>query len=251
MIGLAGNYTALLPEFASAAQTIPSLGKATQFPTREVMLTQKPDLVVSEGLQGWAFDPAKGYATVAELEKVGAQVFSTGSSCNPQQATVDRGIEAVYADLKQLGQILGVSERATVLIQRLQQRQAEITRRVAGRDRVPTIFYNGGEDALSVLTSGVWGDAIAKAGGKSVFDQSVVQVSVEKFANSKAEVILIGVYPGQDPQPLMDFLQKNFPNLPAVRNKRLYPIPTIETEAGIRIMDGLERIARAIHPEAF
>jgi iron complex transport system substrate-binding protein len=34
IIGLAGNYTDLLPEFASAAQAIPSLGKATQFPTR-------------------------------------------------------------------------------------------------------------------------------------------------------------------------------------------------------------------------
>jgi iron complex transport system substrate-binding protein len=64
-------------------------------------------------------------------------------------------------------------------------------------------------------------------------------------------VILIGVYPGQDAAPLIAFLKQTFPDLPAVQADRLHPIPTIETEASIRIMDGLEKIARAIHPEAF
>ena len=250
IIGFAGNYTDLLPNFAEAAKPIPSLGTATHWPSREVMLTQNPDLVISEGLEGFAFDPAAGYATVAELEQNGVQVFSTGSSCTPQQAA-DRGIHGVYDDLLHLGQIFGVSERAKVLIARLQQREAAISQRVAGRERVPTVFYNGGEGPLAVLTSGVWRDVIDKAGGKSIFGKTVIQVGVEEFANSNAAVILVGFYPGQNPDQLITFLKKTFPDLPAVKNDRLYPIPTIETEAGIRIMDGLEKIARAIHPEAF
>jgi ABC-type Fe3+-hydroxamate transport system substrate-binding protein len=39
--------------------------------------------------------------------------------------------------------------------------------------------------------------------------------------------------------------------VPAVQNDRLYPIPTIDTEASMRVIDGLEQIARALHPEAF
>ncbi|NJL20322.1 MAG: ABC transporter substrate-binding protein [Leptolyngbyaceae cyanobacterium SM1_3_5] len=167
MIGLAGNYTNLPASLIESAKSIPVLGTATRWPTREVMLTQNPDLVVSEGLEGFAFDPAEGYATVAELEQAGAQVFSTGSSCTPQQVS-ERGISAVYDDLRDLGQIFGVSARATALIERLQQREAAIRQRVSGRDRTLTLFYNGGEGPLAVLTSGVWADAIDKAGGESV-----------------------------------------------------------------------------------
>lgn len=250
VIGFAGNYTTLPTSLSQAAAKIPSLGSATHWPSREVMLTENPDLVVSEGLEGFAFDPAQGYATVAELEQNGVQVFSTGSSCNPLESA-GRGIEVVYEDLQTLGRIFGVSERAEQLIEKLQQRQQEITRRVTEQNPVPVVFYNGGEGPLSVLTTGVWEDSIRKAGGQNVFNNEVFQVGVEEFANSKAAVILIGVYPGQDAEPLIAFLKQTFPDLPAVQADRLHPIPTIETEASIRIMDGLEKIARAIHPEVF
>ncbi|MEO0397378.1 MAG: ABC transporter substrate-binding protein [Cyanobacteria bacterium P01_A01_bin.137] len=248
LIGLAGNYTELPP--ALAADSIPSLGTGMRWPSREVMLTQNPDLIVSEGLDGFAFDPAQGYATAAELTQAGAQVVSTGSSCNPGEA-LTRGIDVVYSDLQMLAKIFGVSERGDTLVEKLQQRQTEILQKVEGLPRVPTIFYNGGEGPLNVLTAGVWGDAIDQARGDSVFDDDIFQVGLEDFANSNAEVILMGTYPGQDADTLKSFLTRTFPNLPAVQNGRLYPIPTIETEASIRIMDGLEKIAQAIHPEAF
>ena len=247
LIGLAGNYTDLPPSLG--ADSIPSLGSGMRWPLREVMLMQAPDLVVSEGLDGLAFDPAQGYATVVELTQAGAQVVSTGSSCNFNEA-LTRGIDVVYNDLQMLAKIFGVPERGEALVERLQQRQTDILQKVEGLPPVPTIFYNGGEGPLNVLTSGVWRDAIDQVGGESIFND-VFQVGLEDFANSNAEVILIGTYPGQDADTLKSFLTKAFPNLPAVQNGRLYPIPTIETEASIRIMDGLEKIAQAIHPEAF
>lgn len=250
VIGFAGNYTALPASLSQAAAKIPTLGSATQWPSREVILTKNPDLVISEGLEGFAFDPAQGYATVAELEQNGALVFSTGSSCNPLESA-SRGIEVVYEDLQTLGRIFGVSERAEQLIAKLRQHQEKIIQRVKRRKPISTAFYNGGEGPLLVLTTGVWEDSIRKAGGKNVFANEVFQVGVEEFANSEADVILIGVYPGQDAAPLIAFLKKTFPDLPAVRADHLHPIPTIETEASIRIMNGLEKIARAIHPEAF
>ena len=250
IIGLAGNYTALPSVLAEAAANIPLLGDAMRWPPREIMLAQNPDLVISEGLDGFAFDPAQGYATVAELEQAGIPTLSTGSSCNPLQAQT-RGIDVVYDDLRLLAQIFGVSSRGEAIIKRLQQRQTETTQRIVMLDPVPTVFYNGGEGPLLVLTAGVWGDVVHQAGGESIFPETVSQVGLEDFANSAAEVILMGIYPGQDPSEMAAFLTDTFPDLPAVQNNRLYPIPTIETEAGIRVMDGLERIARVLHPEAF
>ena len=214
------------------------------------MLTQEADLVVSEGLDGLAFDPAEGYATVADLAAAGTQVISTGSSCNPM-ASAERGVTAVYEDLRLLAQVFGVSDRGEALVTQLQQKEQAVIEKVEARSPVRTVFYNGGEGPLSVLTAGVWGDLIRKAGGESDFDEDTFQVGREAFASSNAEVILIGVYPGQDPNELMRFLKETFPALPAVQNERLYPIETIETEASIRIIDGLEAIAQAIHPDAF
>lgn len=47
------------------------------------------------------------------------------------------------------------------------------------------------------------------------------------------------------------FLQTTFPTVSAVQNGRLYPVETIYVENSIRIMYGLETIAKALHPDAF
>ena len=250
LIGLAGNYTDLPPALAPVADSIPSLGSGMRWPPREILLSLNPDLVVSEGLDGFAFDPAQGYATVTELTEAGVQVVSTGSSCNPGEA-LTRGIDVVYDDLQMLATIFGVPDRGSALVEKLQQQQTEILQTVEGLPTVPTIFYNGGEGPLSVLNAGVWGDAVRQAGGDSIFDQTIFQVGLEEFANSNADVILMGTYPGQDADMLKTFLTDTFPNLPAVQNGRLYPIPTIEPEASILIVDCLDKHARALHPEAF
>jgi ABC-type Fe3+-hydroxamate transport system substrate-binding protein len=57
--------------------------------------------------------------------------------------------------------------------------------------------------------------------------------------------------PGRNSADIAQYLTNTFPQIPAVKNQRLYPISTINTEASIRVIDGLEQIARALHPTAF
>ena len=130
-------------------------------------------------------------------------------------------------------------------------RQADIVAKVADQPTVRVAFYNGGEGPLNILSGGVWGDTITQANGENVFPNDIFQISVEEFAAAQPDVIIIGTYPGQEAEPSIAFLQATFPNVPAVQNNRLYPVPTVETEATVRIIDGFEKIARAIHPEAF
>jgi iron complex transport system substrate-binding protein len=252
IVALAGTYTDIRPDLAPLAEGIPVIGTSMAWPSKEVLLSQQPDLVISEGLEGFAYDPANGYATVAEIEATGAQVISTGGSCTPTDpASLTKSTETVYNDLRMLGQIFGVGERAEALIAELQAREAEVVAKVAGREPVKVAFYNGGDGPLFVLSFGIWADLIAKAGGADVIQTDDFQISVEEFAASQPDVILIGVYPGQEAEDRIAFLKATFPNVPAVQNDRLAPIPTIDTEASVRVIDGLEQIARALHPEAF
>ena len=249
IVAFAGMYTDLPADLAAAAEGIPSLGESMDWPAKEVMLTQQADLVVAELLEGFAFDPAMGKATVAELEAAGTQVYSA-SACTIADYP-DKRIETVYTDLENLGKIFGVADRAQALIDNMKARQADIVAKVAGLPTVRVAFYNGGEGPLNILSGGVWGDTITQANGENVFPNDIFQVSIEEFAAAQPEVIIIGTYRGQEAETLIAFLQATFPNVPAVQNNRLYPVPTVETEATVRIIDGFEKIAQAIHPEAF
>ncbi|MCC6607492.1 MAG: ABC transporter substrate-binding protein [Anaerolineae bacterium] len=262
IIGFAGMYDSLPAEFDEAAQEIPKLGKITTlyFPTKEVMIEAQPDLVVAEGLDNFAYDAAQGFATVAELEASGANVYSSGAICRfTSDDSERRGLDSVYTDLENLGKIFGVSARADAIIARLKEREVAIETAVATAEPVRVAFFNGDDKAIYVLNTGIWSDLMAKAGGDNVFEGIATdgEMSVEFFSVIDADVILYGTYPrngffpGRDPAEIETYLSETFPEIPAVSNGRLSPIPTVVTEAGIRALDGLEMIAKALHPDAF
>lgn len=189
---------------------------------------------------------------MAEVEATGAQVISTGGSCTPTDpASQTKSTETVYNDPLMLGKVFGVSAQAEALVAELRAREAEVVAKVAGREPVKVAFYNSGDGPVFVLSFGIWADLMRKAGGENVITTQSFQISNEEFAASQPEVILIGTYPSQETAERIAFLKATFPNIPAVQNDRLYPIPTIDTESSVRVIDGLEQIARALHPAAF
>jgi iron complex transport system substrate-binding protein len=251
IIALAGSYAPYADVFAPIVEGIPAIGSAMAWPAREVLLAEQPDFVISEGLDSFGYDASLGYATVEEIEASGAAVYASAacSYANPEETP--RNIDRVLNDIRTLGVIFGVSERAEALIARMEAQRQAVLDAVEGREPVRVAFYNGGEGPLFVLNSSMWADLLVTAGGESVFDASAFQVSVEEFAAADPEVILMGTYPGQSAEDLSAFLQTTFPTVLAIQNERLYPVETISVENSIRIMYGLETIARALHPEAF
>jgi iron complex transport system substrate-binding protein len=260
VIAFGGMYDKLPVEFEAAAGHVPTLGSilTLHIPNREQMIAAQPDLIVTEGLNTFVFDAAQGFATVAEIEDTGAQIISTGSICDHTEDS-SRGTSAVYEDLHVLGVIFGVSERAEELIRRLKARENAVLAAVKDHTPVRVAFYNGDTEKIYVLSSAVWNDLMTKAGGVNVFKNTKIsgELSPEAFASIDADVILYGifpqngVFPGRNADVIKEHLKKTFPNIPAVRNDRLHPIPTIVTEASVRFVDGLEMIAHALHPEAF
>lgn len=251
IIALAGSYAPYPDVFASIVEGIPAIGTAMAWPAREVLLAEQPDFVISEGLDSFAYDASLGYATVEEIEASGATVYASAACNYANPESTPRNIDRVLNDIRTLGTIFGTSERAEELIARMEAQRQTVTDAVQGREPVRVAFYNGGQGPLFVLNSSMWADLLVTAGGESVFDPIAFQVGVEEFAAADPEVILMGTYPGQSAEDLSTFLQTTFPTVSAVQNGRLYPIETINVENSIRIMYGLETIAKALHPDAF
>lgn len=112
-----------------------------------------------------------------------------------------------------------------------------------------------GDEALYAFGRGSYASELVRlAGGENVtdvFDGKAAQPSEEAVLELAPEVIVVLAGPGYRAEDLLEnhpaFLQ-----LPAVRNGRVYGLdPDLVSRAGPRLVEGLERLARLLHPEAF
>lgn len=234
---------------AKLAAGLKTIGSNTSFPSKEALLSEQPDFVTGQVLDGFAFDTSQGYASVAQLQQNGATVYGANlCSSKDAQNTKRWNIDSVSKTLRDYGKIFGVSAKADAVIDRLDAEKEKVVAAAKGEKPVKTAYFNGGTGPLIVLAGGIYDDLISTAGGKNVFPADAVYVSKEAFASSGAEVILVGTFPGQSFSAEKEFLQKTFPDVPAVRTGRIEEVPTRETDSSISVMVGLTKIANALHP---
>ncbi|MGO2097754.1 MAG: ABC transporter substrate-binding protein, partial [Candidatus Microbacterium stercoravium] len=142
--------------------------------------------------------------------------------------------------------IFGVEDEAEALIAKLAAQKQAVVDAVSGLDAPSVVYYQGGEGPIHVLAGGIYTSAIETAGGTSAFPTEA-DVSREDFAASDAEVLLVATFEGQDFASRLAYLEETFPDLPAVKNGRVYELPVADTDASISVMRGLTEIANAIH----
>ncbi|NJO83445.1 MAG: ABC transporter substrate-binding protein, partial [Blastochloris sp.] len=224
-------------------------------PGREVVVTAQPDFIYA-AYPGSDFNAERGRASREDLAEIGAQIFGSSADCAADASQLT--VETVYDDIRKLGLIFGVPERAETLIAEMQGRVAAVQARVAGRTPTPMIFYDAGEGPLGVYGSGLNNDMIRLAGGQNLFGdqpETYLNVGVEAFAAQPAEIFAIIDYEGfagvPDEATRADFLFSTFPNLPAAQERRSVFVPGAAFAAGIRFPEAIEIMARAFHPDAF
>lgn len=249
IVGVQAAYAPYPDSIAKEANGLKELGSNMGFPSKEVLLSEQPDFVTGQVLDGFAFDTKQGYASVEQLEQTGATVYGANlCKSTDSQSTKTWNIDSVKQTLRDYGKIFDVPAKADQVIGRLDTQEKKVVDAVKGKKIVKTAYFNGGTGPVIVLAGGIYDDLISTAGGKNVFPKDSVYVSKEAFAACDADVILVGTFPGQDFATQKAFLEQNFPDLPAVKAGRISEVPTQETDSSISVMVGLTKIANAIHP---
>lgn len=250
IVAVQESYAPYPESVADAAEGLKPIGSQMGFPSKEVLLSEEPDFVTGQVLDGFAFDTSQGYASVEQLEESGATVYGANLCSSTDSVDIDKwNIDSVSQTLRDYGTIFDVSDRADEVIAALAAEEEKVVDAVEGEATVKTAYFNGGTGPVIVLAGGIYDDLIATAGGENVFPSDSVFVSKEEFAASDADVVLVGTFPGQDFESQVAFLKENFPDLPAVKNDRLSEVPTQETDSSISVMVGLTKIANALHPD--
>jgi iron complex transport system substrate-binding protein len=124
---------------------------------------------------------------------------------------------------------------------------------VAGRPRPRTLYVLWPDPLIVPGRDALVSELIALAGGESVTaDQGAgyPRMSLEAAVARAPEVIILASHGGGTPVGRDKW--ERLESLPAVKSKRLYTADgNVMHRYGPRVVDGIESLARLIHPEAF
>ncbi|MFJ7040503.1 ABC transporter substrate-binding protein [Streptomyces rochei] len=202
---------------------------------KELVLDARADLVFA----GWnyGFSEGEGFTPDA-LRRVGVDSYLLSESCRNGQGKA-RGVmaplDALYTDLRNLGKIFDVEDRADALVTSFREQVAEAQAKAPrGADRPRVFLYDSGED--KPLTSGAYAgphDIITKAGGDHVMkdlEDSWTTVGWETVVARDPEVIVINDYGDTTAEQKRRFLESYPPlaNVSAVRNGRIVVLDYVD-----------------------
>lgn len=165
-------------------------------------------------------------------------------------------IDDILQDIELVGEITGKETEADELIDEMEAHMVSTGTITASANTTPTVFYEldafnpalpwtaGSGTFVDILISLAAGENIASAvEGWTTFD-------LEDLITSDPDMIILGDYPWVSPEDVM--AREGWGTLRAIQNGSIYPINVdLVSRPGPRIFDGLEEMAKIIHPELF
>ncbi len=221
--------------------------------SKEVVQGANADMVFA----GWnyGFSESTGFTPDA-LQQLGIATYQLTEACRNgvgKQRGIMPALDALYTDLRNLGKIFRVENRAEELVRTYQRQIDEAAKLMSGKPRPKVFLYDSGQD--QPFTSGKNAapqDIISKAGGDNIFgdlNDSWTTVNWEAVVQRAPDVVLIVDYADGEantPAQKQAFLEGFAPmaNSPAVRNKRYYSLPYAALVEGPRNPASIEAFAK-------
>ena len=208
-------------------------------PNLEKIVSLKPDLILAT-LDG------NRKEVIDKLKELGLTVNVT----NP------RNIEEILSSIIRIGQATYRQKRAEELVGSMRRRIETVVKSVKGLRKPPVLFIYG-EDPLIAAGPGTFAnDLIRLAGGRNISGDSRIpypKYNFEEILIKKPELIFISSMgtTGKAPAKIIERWKK-WPSIPAITKEQVYLINgDLIDRPGPRIVEGLEILARRIHPEVF
>lgn len=228
-------------DFPPEVLDLPSVGGSFGDLNIEAILGLEPDLILVADIT----TPEQ----VQALEAVGLTIFMLA---NPTS------LDEMYENMRITAQLTGHSEAAQAAIKELENRVAAVLEIIAQAEDRPTVFYElDGTDPTAPWTAGAGtfiDTLITLAGGQNIgaqFEGAWVQISSEEILSADPDIIILGDFVwGVTPDTVA--ARAGWATLTAVQYQQVLPFDdNLVSRPGPRLVEGLEQLARLIHPELF
>ena len=222
-------------DFPEEAKTKEKVGD-TLNPNAERIIALKPDLVI--------------ITTASQLELLSRQL---GELNIPVYVTNPHTVREVIVSIRKLGAATGAEARAKEIADEMERRIASVERRVNSLP-IPRVLYVLQTGPLITAGRNTFiNDLILLAGGQSITGDERAdypQLSRETAIARAPEIILAPESHGADLVREED-LRRDFAATPAIRANRIVKVNADWiSRPGPRIVEGLEQLARGLHPES-
>ena len=238
-IGAGGQVVGrdMFSDFPAEAKNVEDIGGSFGEYNTEAIVNLQPDLVLAGGI-----NPPE---LVASLEGLGLNVYFVS---NPTT------LEELDSVLLTMGLISGHETEAKTLVSDLQARVKVIDAKLAGVSAKPMVYYELDATPFTAGPGTFVDQLIARAGGTNFgekMESAWAQISLEQLVLADPDMIVLGdsAY-GETPETVA--ARPGWDKLSAVKNQLVYPFDdNLVSRPGPRLVDGLEALAKLIHPEAF
>ncbi|MHC8364181.1 ABC transporter substrate-binding protein [Pseudomonas sp. LS2P72] len=251
MAGYSGvtGWKSVTPQMQTILDGLPEL--AAKYPSVETLLNANVDFFFA----GWDYGMrVGGDLTPQTLQPLGINVYELTESCAFVMKRPPASLEDTYNDLRNLGKIFDVQDRANAVIAQMQAQVAEV-RKDLPADKPRVFLYDSGEDRA--MTSGRLGmpqALIDAAGGRNILDDvesSWTRVNWENVVERNPQVIVIVDYGEVTAEQKEQFLLNNkaLQSVDAIKHQRFIVIPYVQATPGIDNVLAVETLAKGFHGE--
>jgi len=225
----------MFSNYPEAAGSKPKVGSFINI-SLEKVVSLSPDLIIATA-------NGNKKESVRQMERVGLPVFVI----NPEN------FEEIFETVLNIGRITGRKNEANILVGNLQKRIKTIVSLTKNLKKPRVFFQIGINPIVTVGRSTLHNKLIELAGGVNVFGDVAIKYprcSMEDIIAGKPDIIIVSSMKRGG-----DFLRirnkwKKWENIPAVKYDRIYIVESdLIDHSSPRIVDGLEEMARIIHPE--
>ncbi len=207
-------------------------------PSLEKIVALRPDLVI-----GIAEGDLKTF--VDKLAKLKIPVYIT----NP------KNVSEVITSMQHIGEVTYSVQSAQRVTQAMKERIQSIQTKVQGRPHPRVLHVLNFEPLISAGKGTFVDDLIRLGGGRNIAETAqgkYPRFSLEEVLAVDPEVIILASMRSDDPLTEQRRWWERWKTITAVRQGRIHVLNSdLIHRPSPRIVDGLEQVARAIHPEAF
>lgn len=224
-------------DYPQEAQRLPKVGSYVHLDLEKIV-SLAPDLCI-------AVKDGNPIAVIRRLEAVGIPVY----------AVDPRDIGSVIDTIVEIGRILGAQPRAEAVAAGLQRRIEQVRRQATAAPHKPKVFVQIGiTPIVSVGTNTFIHELVELAGGINVAagPAPYPRYSREQVLAMAPEIFIITSMARGEVFNQVKSDWEQWPSMPAAKNGRIFLVDSnLFDRSSPRLVEGLERLARIIHPEIF
>ena len=222
----------------AAAKSKPHVGSVLN-PSLEAIVALHPDVVLAVAKWG------NRKETVEALQQVGVAVYVIDPST----------VRAMLDSVSNIAKLARVDQQGTALVSQLQGRLDRLHTRLADAPLVHVLFVVWLDPLMSIGQNTFIADALRWAGAESIVlsSQDWPQIALEEVVHLQPDyIVMASSHTGEGSRTLEDLRSRAaWKDLQAVRSGRVAIISEEIDRPAPGLVDVIEQLAHAIHPNAF